>query len=134
MRTPFLASLAAGLVLVFATACGGSGGTTTPAPGSSKAPSAAPVASANACLPGGAGTPVAIANFKFDPAALTVTAGTTVTWANADSATHTVTFDNGPDCGNLSPGVLTSLKFDTPGTFAYHCRIHSTMTGTVTVQ
>ena len=47
---------------------------------------------------------VTIQNFAFTPAAITVAAGTTVTWTNKDAATHTVTsnagdpaaFDSGP--------------------------------------
>ena len=38
-----------------------------------------------------AGNAVAITGFAFSPAALTVKAGTTVTWTNKDSDAHTVT-------------------------------------------
>jgi len=78
---------------------------------------------------------VAISSFAFDPATLTVKKGTTVTWTNKDSTAHTVTADSGtgPSSGHLSQGQTYSYKFDTVGTFKYHCAIHTDMTGTVTV-
>ena len=56
-----------------------------------------------------------------------------VLWTNTGSATHTVTFDNGKDCGSLAAGDLLHVQFNAPGTYAYHCSIHSSMKGTVTV-
>jgi plastocyanin len=79
---------------------------------------------------------VVIDNFAFSPASITVKKGTTVTWTNKDSATHTVTENdgqNGPDSGDLAQGKAYSFTFDTVGTFKYHCTIHTAMTGTVTV-
>ncbi len=79
---------------------------------------------------------VTIENFAFSPANITVKVGTTVTWTNKDSATHTVTGTDGktgPDSGNLATGKSFSFKYDTVGTYSYHCAIHSNMTGTVTV-
>ena len=78
---------------------------------------------------------VSMANLSFNPATITVMAGTTVTWMNADSVPHTVTADNGSfDKGTVAPGMSVSMTFSTPGTFAYHCNIHPFMHGTVTVQ
>src|SRR3954471_10264766 len=77
---------------------------------------------------------VTIAGFAFSPASLTITAGTTVTWTNQDSATHTATADDGSwDTGNIAQGASGSVTFNTPGTFTYHCSIHPNMTGTITV-
>jgi plastocyanin len=79
---------------------------------------------------------VIIDNFAFSPASITVKKGTTVTWTNKDSATHTVTENDGqkgPDSADLAQGKTYSFTFDTVGTFKYHCTIHTTMTGTVTV-
>lgn len=80
-------------------------------------------------------TVVAIENFAFSPAAITVKVGTKVTWTNKDSAPHTVTTDNGvgPNSGNLAPGDTYSFTFDTAGTFAYHCSLHNSMTATIIV-
>lgn len=78
---------------------------------------------------------VSIANFAFSPATITVKAGTTVTWTNNDTVTHTVTADSGsgPDSGNLAPGKIYTFTFKTAGTYKYHCAIHASMTGTVIV-
>ncbi|HET8524187.1 MAG TPA: cupredoxin domain-containing protein [Thermomicrobiales bacterium] len=77
---------------------------------------------------------VSIHNFAFDPGTITITAGTTVTWTNNDSTTHTVTADDGAfDSGNLPTGQSFSMTFDTPGTFTYHCAIHPNMTATIIV-
>src|SRR5690348_2723892 len=59
---------------------------------------------------------VAISNFKFSPASITVKRGTTVTWTNNDSAAHTVTGDNGgPASANLAQGQSYSYTFTTAG-------------------
>jgi plastocyanin len=77
---------------------------------------------------------VTIAGFAFSPAALTIEAGTTVTWTNQDSATHTATADDGSfDTGDIAQGASASVTFDTPGTFTYHCSIHPNMVASITV-
>lgn len=76
----------------------------------------------------------------FSPATMTVTAGTTVTWTNKDSYNHTVTSgapgtpDGKFDSGNIGANGTFSFKFDTKGTYAYYCKIHSMMIGTIIVQ
>ena len=77
-----------------------------------------------------------IESFAFNPATITVTAGTTIKWTNKDGVAHTVTsttaiFDSGSIAGN---GGTYSLQFNTPGTFPYLCTFHPSMTGTVIVQ
>jgi plastocyanin len=77
---------------------------------------------------------VIIADFAFGPQTLEITAGTTVTWTNNDSAAHTATADDGSwDTGNLDPGASGSITFDTPGTYTYICAYHPRMTGTIIV-
>jgi plastocyanin len=77
---------------------------------------------------------VQVVDFAFDPAALTVPVGTTVTWTNAGSRPHTVTADDGSfDSGRLDPGEQFSQTFDQPGTFTYHCNFHPDMQGSITV-
>jgi plastocyanin len=81
------------------------------------------------------GSYVSLVNLAFSPATLTVKVGTTITWTNNDSMTHTVTSDNGVfDSGNLTPGQTFSYTFNNAGTFTYHCVIHSYMKGTIIVQ
>ena len=80
--------------------------------------------------------PVAITvqNFAFSPASVSVPAGTTVTWTNQDAATHQIASDTGAFMGNpIGQGSSYSFTFTTPGTFPYHCAIHPSMKGTITV-
>jgi plastocyanin len=78
---------------------------------------------------------VSIANYAFDPAAIEVAAGTTVTWTNNDTVPHTVTAtDRSFDSGNLPPGATFSHTFTTAGTFDYICQYHASMRATVTVK
>lgn len=76
---------------------------------------------------------VTIQNFQFSPNALTVKVGEQVTWTNHDSFAHTVTSDTGAFDGNVAAGASYSYTFTKPGTFAYHCSIHPSMTATITV-
>jgi plastocyanin len=78
---------------------------------------------------------VAISGFAFSPKTITVTVGDTVTWTNSDSTAHTATADDGSfDTGTVGNGATGSATFATAGTFAYHCKIHASMTGTITVE
>ncbi len=119
MRSIRLSILALAAILSIA-ACSG---TSTSAP--TNAPSAAPEANAEA---------IAIAGRRFSPATIDVAVGTTVTWTNNDAVPHTVTADDAAFASDtLSSGTQFSHTFDVAGTFTYHCSIHSTMIGTVTV-
>jgi plastocyanin len=85
----------------------------------------------------GAGTAantVAIKNFAFSPNPITVKTGTTLTVVNNDSITHTLTANAGAfDTGDLGGGRRAQLTLDRPGTYAYHCQIHTFMKGTIRV-
>jgi plastocyanin len=125
-----------GLFVAASLALGACGTSSTPAPAATATPPASAPASAAASSAGGAGgaSAVTIQNFAFNPAALTVKVGTEVTWTNQDSTAHTVTFDTGgATSDNLAQSATYKQTFPTAGTFAYHCKIHSTMTATVTV-
>ena len=82
-------------------------------------------------------TTVKISNFSFAPASITVKAGQTVTWTNEDNVAHTVTADtasaDAPASQSLAQGASYSFTFKNAGTYAYHCQIHPSMKGTVTV-
>ncbi len=81
-----------------------------------------------------AGTSVRMAGSRFEPATLNVAAGTTIRWFNDDALPHTVTAaDSSWDSGNLAPGGAFERRFDSPGTYAYLCRYHPGMTGTIVV-
>jgi plastocyanin len=80
-------------------------------------------------------TSVTIQNFAFSPNSVTITAGSSVTWTNMDSVTHTATGDDGSfDTGDIAAGSSATITFNDPGTFTYHCAIHPNMTGTIVVQ
>src|SRR3954464_8975036 len=78
---------------------------------------------------------VAIQDFAFTPAALTVKVGSTVTWTNVDSEAHTVrtTADDTIHSGVLDTTATFAMTFQQPGTYAYHCSIHPEMQATITV-
>jgi plastocyanin len=86
-------------------------------------------------------TTVNIQNFAFVPASITVPKGTTVTWVNQDPTDHTIVNDAQGSIGQgavftsnpLPKGAQYSFRFDTPGTYPYHCSIHPSMKGTVIV-
>lgn len=77
---------------------------------------------------------VYIQNMAFNPATITVPAGTTITWTNKDGMAHTVTSDTAIfDSGSIASNGTYSRTFPTAGTFPYHCSIHPSMTATVIV-
>jgi plastocyanin len=77
---------------------------------------------------------VKIMNFAFNPSSLSVHTGARVTFTNRDGTTHTVTADGGLfNSGDLASGQSFSFTFMAKGSFAYHCNIHASMKGTVTV-
>jgi plastocyanin len=72
---------------------------------------------------------------SFSPNPGSVKVGQTVAWKNNDAITHTATADSGSfDTGAIPPGGTSNpITMSTAGTFGYHCSIHPTMTGTLTV-
>lgn len=78
---------------------------------------------------------VTIKNFMFSPMAITVKAGTTVTWKNLDGEPHTVVNDAGLfRSAALDQNETFQYKFDKPGVYKIFCGIHPNMRATVTVQ
>src|ERR1700689_4581388 len=78
---------------------------------------------------------VKIDNFSFGPAAITVAAGTTVTWTNRDDIPHTVVSDDKVFKSKvLDTDEKFSYTFAKPGTYPYFCSVHPKMTGKVVVQ
>jgi plastocyanin len=72
----------------------------------------------------------------FTTDAVTVKAGEDVYLDNQDSFDHTLTADDGSfDTGHVAGGETKEFEApDKAGTYAFHCSIHSSMTGTLTVQ
>jgi len=77
---------------------------------------------------------VTIANDAFAPAVVHVRAGEKVTFVNSDDETHTVTSDTAVfDSGRLDEKQRYVYTFTKPGSYAYHCTIHTFMKGTIVV-
>jgi plastocyanin len=144
-----MTAAACGAVAAALTACGGAthAATTTPptaVPAGAAAaehhgaddPAAAPPATdaAASAAPVAAST-VTIENFAFTPAAITVKAGTTVTWTNKDEEPHSVVSSDEPMRSPTLAGKDNTFShtFSRPGRYAYNCGIHPFMHGTVEV-
>ena len=81
---------------------------------------------------------VDIANFRFEPVDVQVTAGTEVTWTNRDGSPHSIQDDSGQELfaesADLDQGDTFGFTYTEPGTYEYLCGIHNYMRGTVTVR
>jgi plastocyanin len=79
---------------------------------------------------------VAIRNFAFEPATLTVAAGSKVVWTNRDDEPHLVVSAGGQF--HASPALDTddsyAAVFATPGVYTYFCSIHPHMVGKIVVK
>lgn len=95
-----------------------------------------------------AGAQVTLQLIAFKPEAVSIPAGSAVTWTNKDTAVHTVTSgsveqgsgavtahsDGVFDAGELAKDKTFSHTFASAGTFTYFCNFHpATMRGQVTV-
>ncbi len=81
------------------------------------------------------GTPVEVImkDLAFNPATLTVSAGTTVRWTNGEPVLHTV------DSALFSSGGINlnesfEFTFDNKGAYNYTCGIHPYMNGRIIVE
>jgi plastocyanin len=82
----------------------------------------------------GAEAKVEVTDFAFQPAVLTVHAGTRVTWTNRDEEPHTVTSTTGAfGSPGMERGDTFAWTFDKPGTYPYRCTLHPQMKATVVV-
>ncbi|MGH2427308.1 MAG: cupredoxin domain-containing protein [Candidatus Limnocylindria bacterium] len=77
----------------------------------------------------------------FDPAVLTIAAGTEVRFVNADAFAHTVTEGSHGQVADdpiideqLDQNGATSVTFTEAGTYEITCRIHPSMHMTITVE
>jgi plastocyanin len=100
---------------------------------------------------GAKGTRIGLSQLMFMPAKTTIKVGTTLTWTNNESISHTVTSGKatGVDksttlrSGEKPDGLFDkelpkkgdsfSYKFTKVGTFTYYCDIHKGMNATVVV-
>lgn len=96
---------------------------------------AQPVAAAVAAVTAEGSVAVAVQDFAFAPANLTVHVGTSVVWTNLDQEPHTVRTTTSATLAStaLQTNATYAFTFTTPGTFAYHCSIHPEMHGVIVV-
>jgi plastocyanin len=83
----------------------------------------------------GSGATVTANNYSFAPTKLTVQSGTELQLSNANANTpHTFTIDGTDVDVSLEPMSNEDVKIDLdPGRYPFHCKIHPSMTGTLTV-
>jgi plastocyanin len=78
---------------------------------------------------------VQITKNGFAPATVTITAGDSVSWRNADTTTHQVVANGGQFASPiLAPGKTYAHQFTRSGTFHYHDALHTRLKGTVVVK
>jgi len=139
--------VAGSALLVVVAACGTTGTAAAPAgpapatqaqthamPTQSATGQGSPTQGGNPDQNGGQTDAVAIRNFAFAPAMVTVPVGTTITWTNDDQDAHTVSATGGAfRSAALNNGDTFRFTFTKPGRYDYICTIHPFMTATVVV-
>lgn len=141
------AVLALAAVLIGLSGCAGGGGTPTSAPattaGASASMSMEPSAPAGSTMTGSgsgaasvAASGITVSNYAYKTP-VSVAPGAKVTVTNMDSVEHTVTADQGSAFDveiKENGGTATFTAPAQPGTYAFHCRYHPNMHGTLTVK
>lgn len=135
-----IATLATAIALA---ACSGGGTASTQAPaggtqalaGGTQAPAGTSAASAP-CTDSTGTTVVAVgvANNAWQQP-INAKVGDVITWTNGDTVPHKVALDDG-SCAmsdNIPGGGSKSLVFSVAGTFPFHCSVHPSMKGTITI-
>ncbi len=125
------------LVAAFATACGGSNTSTQEKASGTVTATASPTTSAGQTSgsAAAAATTITISGMSFgDP--ITVSPGAQIAITNKDSVEHSVTSDAADkfnvDVEANEAGKLTAPT--EPGEYAFHCKYHPSMHGTLTVK
>ena len=115
MRSRLIAVVVGAVLAVTLAGCSSSSTSTTPGGGATTAP---------------AGTLTA-ANTAFSPSDVTTGPDGLLTVTNEDSFTHTFTMDDGSVDQEIPAGQTIQVTITTAGPF--HCSIHTSMTGNVTL-
>ncbi len=76
---------------------------------------------------------VMIRDGQPSPGQVRLPRGSSVTWFNRDATAH-AWVGAGWESGPIAAGTQFTRRFEKPGTFRYHCRLHPQETGTVTVR
>jgi plastocyanin len=78
---------------------------------------------------------VSIGDDFFNPTSSTINVNDQIKWTWSGSNSHSTTSNSGIwDSGVHGNGFTFSETFTAPGSFSYHCTIHSFMTASITVQ
>src|SRR5258706_4487476 len=78
---------------------------------------------------------VSIKGRAFHPAALKTKKGESVTWKNNDDIDHTVDAEDGSfSSGTIKSGKSFTHTFKKAGKYAYSCRLHPRIKGTIVVE
>jgi plastocyanin len=80
----------------------------------------------------------ALGTGAYDPNPFTrsFNAGNRVAWANNDAVVHRLVSEAPAplfDSGDIAPGATFEFTYSARGSYAYHCSIHPTMVGTITL-
>lgn len=136
-RRPLLAVAATALIALGLAACGSSGGSSgaTAKDTTTSATEAPGGTTGDATSTSGSSAADTVVAKDFSLSSVTVAAGAEVTFENTGKATHTMTADDGSfDTGRVAPGSTAKVTApSTPGSYSFHCTIHPSMTGTLTV-
>jgi plastocyanin len=101
---------------------------------SSSSSSSSSTATSPAAGGGGNTATITVANFAFDPSSVDVSSGkVTLTVTNNDTTEHTFTLDDGSSDTPLPAGKTQTISLNLTQTVGWHCTIHPTMKGTLTV-
>jgi plastocyanin len=98
--------------------------------------SASPTSSTN---PEGTNGPnlitITITNGVYSPNPVTIKVGQSVNWLNSDTRAHTATDGGVFDTGSIAPTSAADVPvpFSTPGTYSFHCTLHSNESGSIVV-
>ena len=142
MRPRYLGVLVAAILAV--SACGGATNGPTAAPAT--APSTTAPGPTTSSAPSGETVEITVgtdtgAELKFDPAQVTIRAGTTarVTFENRASVPHNLTFQAPIGVATatvVEPGSSETVEFKAPdpGEYAFVCTLHQGMGGTLVVE
>jgi len=123
---------------VLLAACGGGQTTASPTSTTAPTPTPAPPTPTPSSSPSPTAQPIVVqmvenppGHYIFQPASITITAGSVVVWIDNSDAPHTVTSDPGAPSAfnttqNVTEGKTFALQFNQAGTYHYHCNIHPT--------
>ncbi|MNK69060.1 Amicyanin-alpha precursor [compost metagenome] len=77
---------------------------------------------------------VAIRNFVYDPATVSIRVGESVKWTNYDAAPHdAVALTGSWKTPLLKVNESATQTYSAPGSYPYYCTVHPAMRGTVEV-